>query len=83
MTNLLVEGGSDVLGSFLDAGAIDEVHVDVAPILIGGRQGKTAVGGIGVDRVADALRLAEWKVERAGEDYYLHGWIRNDGRNGE
>jgi diaminohydroxyphosphoribosylaminopyrimidine deaminase/5-amino-6-(5-phosphoribosylamino)uracil reductase len=83
MTNVLVEGGSEVLGSFLDAGAIDEVHVDVAPILIGGRQGKTAVGGIGVDRVADALRLAEWKVERAEDDYYLHGWIRNAGRNGE
>ncbi|MFL5242261.1 MAG: bifunctional diaminohydroxyphosphoribosylaminopyrimidine deaminase/5-amino-6-(5-phosphoribosylamino)uracil reductase RibD [Gemmataceae bacterium] len=76
MTNLLVEGGSEVLGSFLDARAIDEVHVDIAPILIGGRQAKTAVGGLGVDRVAEALRLAEWEVERAADDYCLHGWIR-------
>src|SRR5581483_9502368 len=30
-TNLLVEGGGDVLGSFLDARLIDETHVFVAP----------------------------------------------------
>src|SRR5262245_10198112 len=40
-TNLLVEGGSEVLGSFLDAGAIDEVHVFIAAMLVGGRDAKT------------------------------------------
>jgi diaminohydroxyphosphoribosylaminopyrimidine deaminase / 5-amino-6-(5-phosphoribosylamino)uracil reductase len=31
MTNLLVEGGAQVLGSLFDAELIDEVHVFVSP----------------------------------------------------
>ena len=36
MTNVLVEGGGQLLGSLLDAGQIDEVHAFIAPKLIGG-----------------------------------------------
>jgi diaminohydroxyphosphoribosylaminopyrimidine deaminase/5-amino-6-(5-phosphoribosylamino)uracil reductase len=73
MTNVLVEGGSEVLGSFLDARAIDEVHVFIAPRLAGGAAARTAIGGAGVERIADALSLAEWRVELIDGDLYLHG----------
>lgn len=36
MTNLLLEGGARLLGSFFDAQCIDEVQVYVAPVLFGG-----------------------------------------------
>jgi len=74
MTNVLVEGGSAILGSFLDAAAIDEVHVFVAPLLVGGTAAKGPVGSQGVDRLADAMRLEDWTIERLGEDLYWHGW---------
>ena len=77
MTNILVEGGSQVLGSFLDAGAIDEVHVFIAPRLVGGSEAKTAIGGRGVERLAESLTLKEWKVETVGSqppDFLVHGW---------
>jgi diaminohydroxyphosphoribosylaminopyrimidine deaminase/5-amino-6-(5-phosphoribosylamino)uracil reductase len=74
LTNLLVEGGSDVLGSFLDAGLIDEVHVFIAPRLAGGAGARTAVGGRGRDRIADAFSLARWQVRTVEGDVYLHGW---------
>jgi diaminohydroxyphosphoribosylaminopyrimidine deaminase/5-amino-6-(5-phosphoribosylamino)uracil reductase len=74
MTNVLVEGGSGVLGSFLDAGEIDEVHVFIAPRLAGGAEALTAVGGCGVERIAEALALAGWRVEGIDGDVYLHGW---------
>src|SRR5260370_1361222 len=45
MTNILVEGGAEVLGSFLDARAIDEIHVAIAPRLVGGGGARTAIGG--------------------------------------
>ena len=73
MTNVLVEGGAGVLGSFLDANAADEFHVFVAPKLVGGRA-PSPVAGVGVPRVADALRLAEFTSEPSGGDVYLHGF---------
>jgi diaminohydroxyphosphoribosylaminopyrimidine deaminase/5-amino-6-(5-phosphoribosylamino)uracil reductase len=74
MTNILVEGGAAVLGSFLDAAAIDEVHVFIAPRLAGGAEAKTPIGGRGVDRIAEALGLAECRVERVDKDIFVHGW---------
>jgi diaminohydroxyphosphoribosylaminopyrimidine deaminase/5-amino-6-(5-phosphoribosylamino)uracil reductase len=74
LTNVLVEGGSAVLGSFLDAGAIDEVHVFVAPRLAGGAEGLAPIGGRGVERIADALSLTGWEIEQIEGDLYIHGW---------
>ncbi len=74
MTNVLVEGGSEVLGSFRDVGEIDEVHVFIAPRLAGGRDAKTPVGGRGVEKIAEALPLARWDVAMIDGDAYLHGW---------
>jgi diaminohydroxyphosphoribosylaminopyrimidine deaminase/5-amino-6-(5-phosphoribosylamino)uracil reductase len=74
LTNILVEGGSELLGSFRDAGMIDEVHVFAAPLLAGGAAAKSPVGGAGIERIGDALRLAEWQVERIDNDLYIHGW---------
>jgi diaminohydroxyphosphoribosylaminopyrimidine deaminase/5-amino-6-(5-phosphoribosylamino)uracil reductase len=75
MTNLLVEGGSDVLGSFLDIRAIDEVHIDIAPLLIGGAQAKSSIGGLGVEAVAQALRLQSWQIDTNDGDIHVHGWV--------
>jgi diaminohydroxyphosphoribosylaminopyrimidine deaminase/5-amino-6-(5-phosphoribosylamino)uracil reductase len=74
MTNILVEGGSEVLGSFLDTGEIDEVHVFVAPRLAGGAEAKTPIGGRGVEKIQEALGLAQWRVEVVEGDVYIHGW---------
>ena len=57
MTNVLVEGGGKVLGSFLDEGHVDEVDVFIAPILEGGDHPRTPARGKGVLRMSDANRL--------------------------
>src|SRR5438132_14358668 len=74
MTNVLVEGGAEVLGSFFDAQAVDEVHAFIAPRLAGGNA-NTAVAGLGVARIADSLNLAEWQVERIDTDILIHGLV--------
>ena len=73
MTNLLIEGGSGVLGSFLDAKLIDEVHVFLAPRLIGGAMAPTPIGGIGIEAIAHAWSLANWSVEQIASDLYIRG----------
>jgi diaminohydroxyphosphoribosylaminopyrimidine deaminase/5-amino-6-(5-phosphoribosylamino)uracil reductase len=78
LTNLLVEGGSQVLGSFLEARAIDEVHVFIAPCLAGGTRALSPIAGPGVDKIADAMALAEGRVEMIEGDVYWHG-VRSEG----
>jgi diaminohydroxyphosphoribosylaminopyrimidine deaminase/5-amino-6-(5-phosphoribosylamino)uracil reductase len=78
-TNVLVEGGAGLFGSFLDAGAVDEFHVFVAPRIAGGG-GLSPVAGSGVERIAETLRLAELSSEPCDEDVYLHGYASTTGR---
>ena len=72
-TNILVEGGGRLLGSLFDAGAIDEVHVFIAPKLVGGSAAPGPLGGRGVEDIAAALALGPLTLERLGEDVHLHG----------
>jgi diaminohydroxyphosphoribosylaminopyrimidine deaminase/5-amino-6-(5-phosphoribosylamino)uracil reductase len=76
MTNLLVEGGSGVLGSFFDARLIDEVHVFLAPRLVGGAAARTPISGNGVVTMAQALSLADWTMENVAGDLYIRGAVR-------
>ncbi|MFN4260954.1 MAG: bifunctional diaminohydroxyphosphoribosylaminopyrimidine deaminase/5-amino-6-(5-phosphoribosylamino)uracil reductase RibD [Gemmataceae bacterium] len=76
LTNILVEGGSGVFGSFLDARAIDELHVFIAPKLAGGATAVPATGGFGVATIAEALAVRRWQVEDIDGDVYIHGWTR-------
>ncbi len=70
MTNVLVEGGSGVLGAFADAGELDEVWAFVAPKLAGG-PGLAPVGGAGVGWMRDAAGWGPLSVEQRGDDVWL------------
>jgi diaminohydroxyphosphoribosylaminopyrimidine deaminase/5-amino-6-(5-phosphoribosylamino)uracil reductase len=73
MTNVLVEGGGGILGSFFDAAAVDRVTAFVAPLIIGGAGATAAVAGRGVAQVADAHALSMLKVRRTGADLVVEG----------
>lgn len=73
MTNVLVEGGGGLLGNLLQLGEIDECHVFVAPKLIGGTEAVSPMGGSGIARIAEAMRLIDLQVERLGDDTYIRG----------
>ncbi len=77
MTNVLVEGGGRVLGSLLDARQIDEVHVFIAPKLIGGGAAPSPIAGQGVAELASALALDELFVESLDGDVYVRGRRRD------
>jgi diaminohydroxyphosphoribosylaminopyrimidine deaminase / 5-amino-6-(5-phosphoribosylamino)uracil reductase len=54
--HVFLEGGPTLAAAFLTAGLVDEVVAYVAPMLLGA--GRAAVAGLGIDTIADALRLA-------------------------
>ncbi len=74
ITSVLVEGGGILLGSLFDQGLVDKVVAFIAPIIIGGAGAKTAVGGRGVNKVVDSLRLRRVQVERLGDDLMISGY---------
>ncbi len=75
ITSVLVEGGGTLLGSLFDRGLVDKVIAFIAPVIIGGAEAKAAVGGRGVSKVADALKLKRLRVERFGDDTMLSGYV--------
>ena len=75
MTNILVEGGGRLFGSFLDAGEIDEVHVFVAPKILGGATARGPVDGEGVAEIAQALHLDNPQWQQIDSDLYLCGRV--------
>lgn len=70
-TNLLVEGGAEILGAFADLGEIDAAHVYVAPIVLGGASPGGPVQGTGVEKIAQALSLVFDPPIVLGRDLYF------------
>jgi len=76
MMSLLVEGGSQLNGSFLDEGLIDKIFLFLSPKLIGDPQALGIFGGHGVSSLKEAIPLNELKVRRIGEDLLLEGYLQ-------
>ncbi len=76
ITSVLAEGGGILLGSLFDCKLVDKVIAFIAPIIIGGREAKTAVSGKGVDKVVDSLKLERVSLEKLGEDLMVSGYVR-------
>jgi riboflavin-specific deaminase-like protein len=65
---LLCEGGGELNGALFKAGLVDEVHLTLCPLILGGRAAPTLADGPGVERLAQAacLRLVSMKRFDAG-----------------
>jgi diaminohydroxyphosphoribosylaminopyrimidine deaminase/5-amino-6-(5-phosphoribosylamino)uracil reductase len=75
MTNVFLDGGGLVLGSFLDSGQVDAVEVFIAPTLEGGDHGRTAARGKGLMFMRDAIRLRHVEVCQVGGDIHVSGFL--------
>ncbi len=76
LTNILVEGGSETLGSFFDAGAVDQLMVFAAPKIAGGAEAFTPAAGRGAARMAEALAIRQMRAESCGSDVLIEGYLR-------
>ncbi len=80
-TNVLFEGGARVFGTLVDQRLVDEVHVFIAPAVVGGSAAPPAVGGTGVAKLVDALRLEQPQWRTVDGDLYLQARITRDAAN--
>ncbi|MBL7161004.1 MAG: bifunctional diaminohydroxyphosphoribosylaminopyrimidine deaminase/5-amino-6-(5-phosphoribosylamino)uracil reductase RibD [Anaerolineales bacterium] len=75
LLTLLVEGGSELLGAFFAGGLVDRVWAFVAPLIIGGQDAPTPIGGPGVEKLVQALRLGNIEIETLDGDLCIRGDI--------
>ncbi len=73
ITQLMVEGGGEVITSFLKQGLADEVHAIVSPILLG--KGRPPVGDLNLGKVDKGIRLEKVTHKKLGRDLLVTGRV--------
>ena len=74
ITHLCVEGGGRLHGAFLSAGLADDIHLYIAPKIIG--RGKPLFQLPSVSLISEGYELSEIESEQIGEDLYLYGLLK-------
>ena len=76
LRSILLEGGSELNASAINDGIVDKVFYFYAPILIGGKNAKEAIGGEGISRLQDAGKIDIKEVKRIGKDLLVIGYVK-------
>ena len=74
--SVLIEGGSEISGSSVDAGIVDKICFFFAPLLIGGRGSTGMMGGQGINFIPEAQRVKDLKIKRFGTDICIEGYLQ-------
>jgi diaminohydroxyphosphoribosylaminopyrimidine deaminase/5-amino-6-(5-phosphoribosylamino)uracil reductase len=74
LTSLIVEGGAEVAGSFIEQRLADKITFFIAPKIIGGRSALAGIGGSGFEYLSEALHLHDVEVVRRGNDWEFTGY---------
>jgi len=77
ITSLLVEGGGELAGSFIEQNLVDQVKWILAPKIVGGRTAKTSVEGSGIKLLSGATKIKSIRMSRLGEDFLLEGYVNS------
>ncbi|MCX6374480.1 MAG: dihydrofolate reductase family protein, partial [Armatimonadetes bacterium] len=71
VNSVLLEGGGELAASMIEHGLVDRGIVFIAPKIVGGRDAKTPVEGIGIELMSGALNVSKPKIRRFGDDFAL------------
>ena len=75
VSSILVEGGSLLNSSFLEADLVDKIYEFIAPIVVGGEKSRSAFMGQGAKTIKDAKKFRIDQIKRFDEDIMLE--VRN------
>ena len=74
VSSVLVEGGSELMGSLFDEGLVDKVAAFISPSIIGGKSSLNAVGGRGANVMSEKYSLINVSREFIGPDVLISGY---------
>jgi len=75
--SFVLECGPDLAFSALENGIIDKIVVFIAPSILGGRE-VPAIGGAGIERLSDAIRLSGWTVTPGKTDITITAYVHRN-----
>jgi diaminohydroxyphosphoribosylaminopyrimidine deaminase / 5-amino-6-(5-phosphoribosylamino)uracil reductase len=75
ISNIIVEGGGNLIGSLFDEGLVDRCLFFISPKIIGGRDATSSVMGKGVADVGHSFVLKEKRIRPFGPDLLIEGYI--------
>lgn len=73
--SVLLEGGSSLNASALESGIVDKMMFFIAPKIIGGLNAPGPVGGKGIEKVQNALKIRDTSVRWFDEDIMIEGYV--------
>ena len=74
--SVLLEGGSALHWSALEAGMVHKVQAYIAPKLLGGAGARSPVGGQGFPHPNDVVQVEDITITQLGPDYLMEGKVR-------
>ena len=73
--SILLEGGSTLNFSALENRIVNKVQAYIAPKIYGGDSAKTPVGGSGIDKIADCVKLKDQRISYFGKDILIESEV--------
>ena len=73
ISNVLIEGGSRVIGNALQNNLVDKMMIYTAPKIMG--EGIDAVRGIKAGRLSGTIGLKDISIQQIGGDLLVEGYI--------
>lgn len=75
VTNILVEGGGELIASLVEKKLVDRFLFFVAPKIIGGRDAKTAVEGLGISDIKEAIDFKNVTIKKFKKDILIEAEV--------
>lgn len=72
--HVLIEGGGDVAASAIKEGIVDKLIVFYSPKIVGG-DGVSMIGALGIDKIAESIKVGSLKVRSLGEEFYIEAYL--------
>jgi diaminohydroxyphosphoribosylaminopyrimidine deaminase/5-amino-6-(5-phosphoribosylamino)uracil reductase len=73
---ILIEGGGQTIASALFSKSVDDIYFFIAPKIIGGQNAVSVVGGVGIEKIKNALMIKDASVKKIGRDFLFKGRIK-------
>jgi diaminohydroxyphosphoribosylaminopyrimidine deaminase/5-amino-6-(5-phosphoribosylamino)uracil reductase len=77
ITSVMIEGGSSINASALSSGIVDKVMFFTSPMIIGGMDAVSSIGGKSLPSLKKAVKIKNMQVNKIGGDILVEGYINS------